>query len=52
MAGDELKDSNERELPGDEWHELLDAVPGSKVCVTVMHQARVKRACFVLKSYL
>ncbi len=52
VAGDELKDSNERQLTGDEWHDLLDAVPGSNVCLTVIHQARVTRTCFVLKSYL
>ena len=41
VAGDELKDSNERDFTGDQLHDLLDAVPGSNVCVTVMHQARV-----------
>lgn len=52
VAGDELKDSNEHDLIGDQWHDLLDAAPGSNVCVTVLHKARVTRKCFVLKSYL
>jgi hypothetical protein len=51
-VGDELKDSNKREFTGDQLHDLLDGAPGSNVCVTVMHQARVRRTCFVLKSYL
>lgn len=52
VAGDELKDSNGRDLTGDQWHDLLDAAPGSKVCVTVIHQGRAARPCFLLKSYL
>jgi predicted metalloprotease with PDZ domain len=46
VAGDELKDSSGRDLTGEQWHDLLDAVPGSYVCVTVIHES------FTLMSYL
>jgi predicted metalloprotease with PDZ domain len=51
VRGDELKDSNGRELTGDEWHDLLDGEPGSIVRATVKHQGRVANISFALRRY-
>jgi aspartyl protease len=51
VRGDNLKDSNGRELTGEEWHDLLDGEPGSIVRATVKHQGHVANVSFALRRY-
>jgi hypothetical protein len=52
MTGDELAGTNGHTLTGDQWHDLLDAAPGTVISLQVNHHGRGKTLALTLKAYI
>ncbi len=52
VEGDEPRDGSGKELTGEQWHDLLDASPGSVIRMLVKHNGRFKSISFALRTYM
>jgi hypothetical protein len=50
-VGDELMGSDGQALTSDEWHDLLDAAPGTVVSVRVTHAGKSRTVALTLSNY-
>jgi hypothetical protein len=51
-AGDQLAAGNGKGLPEDQWHDSLDAPPGTVVYIQVNHHGQRRKISLTLRSYL
>jgi membrane-associated protease RseP (regulator of RpoE activity) len=52
QTGDELRAPDGQPLTSDQWHDLLDAAPGTIVSLRVIHAGKDRRVFLTLNTYI